>query len=311
MIEAGAEIVPGHVLKRRLGAGGFGEVWEARKADGTKVALKFQDTRKRHSGQIQSEIRVLNGLRELRHPNIIQFHGVLAVSQYLVLSMECAEGSLLDLHQAYRDEGLRVIPADHALDLLEQAAEALDFLVDQKLECFNAASPGLQHCDIKPSNLLLIGDTLKVADFGLCASTSWQTHRNAWRGTPPYAAPELFRGKASNHTDQFALAVSFCELCIGEACFFPHNPKLGPPAMPIDLTKLREHEYRVISRALAPSWTDRWPSCRAFIAALRDAIRVPRAPVRDKTPSPSATFQIDEILKSLRSRCSERRGAIQ
>src|SRR5262249_9599572 len=153
---------------------------------------KFQDMRHRNSMQVQSEIRVLNGLRGLSHPNIIQFHGVHASSRYLILIMERADGSLLDLHQAYREEGLKTIPAEHALDLLEQAAQALDFLVDQKLECFNAASPGLQHCDVKPSNLLAVGDTLKVADFGLCASTSWQTHRNAWRGTPPYAAPELY-----------------------------------------------------------------------------------------------------------------------
>jgi serine/threonine protein kinase len=174
------------------------------------------------------------------------------------------------------------MPADHALELLDQAAQALDFLVDQKLLCFNAASPGLQHCDIKPSNLLLVGDTVKVADFGLCASTSWQTHRNAWRGTLPYAAPELFRGKASMHTDQFALAVTFCELCIGSRCFFPLDPKPGPPKMPIDLTKLREHEYRIIGRALAPTWTDRWPSCQVFIHALRTASLLPRSTMRLK-----------------------------
>jgi serine/threonine protein kinase len=283
VILAGMEPVPGHVLTRRLGTGGFGEVWEAVKADGSSIALKFQDMRSRKSMQIQSEIRVLNGLRELSHPNIIQFHGVHANSHYLILSMERADGSLLDLRHAYQEEGLKNIPTEHALDLLEQAADALDFLVDQKLECFNAASPGLQHCDVKPSNLLLVGDTLKVADFGLCASTSWQTHRNAWRGTLPYAAPELYRGKASVHTDQYALAVTFCELSIGPRCFFPLDPKPGPPKMPIDLTKLRENEYRIISRALAPNWTDRWPSCRTFLRALRTATRMPRSSTRVKS----------------------------
>jgi serine/threonine protein kinase len=299
------ELVPGHVLTQKLGAGGFGEVWEARKADGSRVALKFQDTRKRHSMQIQSEIRVLNGLRELCHPNIIQFHGVHANSHYLILSMERADGSLLDLRQTYQEEGMKTMPPEHALDLLEDAAQALDFLVDQKLECFNAASPGLQHCDVKPSNLLVVGDTVKVADFGLCASTSWQTHRNSWRGTLPYAAPELYRGKASVHTDQYALAVTFCELCIGERCFFPLDPTPGPPKMPIDLTKLRENEFRIVSRALAPNYTDRWPSCQEFINALRKAVQVPRSRPQIETVRHVAR------PKPVSQQCSGVRRAIQ
>ena len=305
VILPGTEPIPGLILTRKLGAGSFGEVWEAQKADGSRVALKFLNTRQRHRLQIQSEIRVLNGLRALSHPNIIQFFGVHASSQYLILSMERADGNLLDLRNAYREEGLKNLPADHALDLLEQAAQALDFLADQKLECFNAASPGLQHCDIKPTNLLILGDTMKVADFGLCTSTSWKTHCNAWRGTLPYAAPELFRGQASKHTDQYALAVTFCELCIGQSCLYPLDPKPGPPKMPIDLTKLRNSEFRIIARALSPNYTDRYPSCQEFISALRKGSQAPRT--KQRVP----VVPLGQHRGALSERCSSAPRAIQ
>jgi serine/threonine protein kinase len=270
-LEAGLQPIPGHRLTRPLGAGAFGEVWEALDPDRRPVALKFLDCRAHSPSLIRSEIRVLRGLSELRHPNIIQLHGVYASSRYIILAMERADGNLSDLRRAYQEEAGTNIPPEHTLELLEQAAGALDFLAGLKLPYINYSSQGLQHCDVKPSNLLLLGDDVKVADFGLCAGTQWHGRKNSWRGTPPYAAPELYQGAAAPGTDQYALAVTFCELCMGDRPFWGHLPN-GPPAgLPIDLTKLRESEVPVLTRALHPHPSSRWPSCRAFIAALRGA----------------------------------------
>jgi serine/threonine protein kinase len=283
MLEAGLQPIPGHRLTRRLGAGGFGEVWEALDKDGRPVALKFLDCRARSPSLISSEIRVLRALRELRHPNIIELYGVCASSHYIILSMERADGNLGDLRQAYREEAGTDIPAEHTLELLEQASVALDFLAGVKLPGINASSGGLQHCDVKPANLLLLGECVKVADFGLCVGTSWQGQRGYWRGTPPYAAPELYRGAATVGTDQYALAVTFCELCMGDRPFWKRDWKAGAPAgLPIDLTKLREHELPVLTRALHPHPSSRWPSCQAFLAALR-AAQTARKPTRGRS----------------------------
>ncbi len=95
-------------------------------------------------------------------------------------------------------------------------ARTLDFLATLRLPGFNGYSTGFQHCDVKPANLLLVGDRLKIADFGLAAATSARTQRDlGWRGSLPYAAPELFRGQPSSTSDQYALAVTWCELCAG------------------------------------------------------------------------------------------------
>lgn len=290
MLEAGSQAIPGHRLTRRLGAGAFGEVWEALDPDGKVVALKFMDCRDR--ALISSEIRVLRGLSELPHPNIIRMFGVHATANYIALSMERADGNLDDLRQVYLEETGKNIPADHLLDLLDQAAVALDFLAELKLPSVNPSSRGLQHCDVKPSNLLLLGDCLKVADFGLCASTSWQTHRKGWRGTPPYAAPELFKGQAAAGTDQYALCITFLRLCAGDRPFWKSDPGATPPAgLPIDLTKLRDKEIPIITRALHPHPGSRWPSCQAFLQALRDANQYNRPPLSIRACAPRPVLQ--------------------
>ncbi len=272
MLQAGLQPISGHRLTRPLGAGAFGEVWEALDGQGKPVALKFLDCRTRSRSMISSEVRVLRGLSELRHPHIIQLYGIHASSRYLILSMERADGNLADLRQAYRDEAQTDMPGEHALELLEQAASALDFLAELQLPGFNGSSRGLQHCDVKPSNLLLLGDQLKVADFGLCAGTGWQAGGKGWRGTPPYAAPELYGGNGVVGTDQYALAITYCALVMGERPFRRSDSWADAPAgLPIDLRKLRERELPAISRALHPHPSARWPSCRAFVAALRDA----------------------------------------
>ncbi len=275
MLEPGQQPVPGLTLRRPLGAGAFAEVWDARDAAGRRFALKCMDCRSKPPAIIASEVRVLRGLAQLRHPNIINLHGVYASSHYIILSMERADGNLEDLRQAYREETGKNIPPDHLLDILDQVAAGLDFLAGLRLPGINQSSHGLQHCDIKPSNLLLIGETVKIADFGLCAGSGWQTHRNAWRGTPPYAAPELFRGQATTGTDQFALAVTYLKLCAGERPFWPGDPSASPPTMPVDMTKVREKEVPVLARALHPQPSARYPSCQAFLAALRAAVKKP------------------------------------
>jgi serine/threonine protein kinase len=276
MLQRGHQPMPGFTLVRPRGAGSFAEVWDARDPAGRLVALKCMDCRSKSSLVIASEIRVLRGLSELHHPHIIELFGVYASSHYIILSMERGDGNLEDLRQAYQEETKRNIPTDHVLDLLEQVAVGLDFLATVKLPGVNQSSRGLQHCDVKPSNLLLIGETVKIADFGLAAGTSWHTHRQGWRGTPPYAAPELYHGGATLGTDQYALAITYLQLVAGDRPFWPGDPCSTPPNMPVDLTKVREKEVPVLARALHPEPLARWPGCLAFIEALRKAMSLPR-----------------------------------
>lgn len=277
MLQVGLEPIPGYRLTQHLGTGGFGEVWEAQTPGNGRAALKFLDVRSRPAELIRNEIQILRGLAQLKHPYIIELRGVHATSRFLILHMERADGNLEDLRETYQEAIGRNIPGDHALELLGQVAEALDFLAHVQLPGFNSATRGLQHCDIKPTNLLLVGDQVKVADFGLCAGTNWKTQRNGWKGTLPYAAPELFRGQSAPGTDQYALAVTYLRLVAGDRVFFKSERLTGgPPTLPVDLRRVREREVAVITRALHPQPSARWPSCQAFIDALSRALTAPR-----------------------------------
>jgi serine/threonine protein kinase len=166
-----------------------------RAPDGSVVALKFLDCRHHSPSVVSGEVGLL-ALKCVEHPNLIRLHAVAAVSGYVVLSMERADGNLYALEEAYREATGRHIYPDHLLDLLEQAAAGLDFLATQARDVFGRSTV-LQHCDVKPANLLLLGDCLKVADFGLCRSAFGSAGRKGFMGTPPYAAPGAVRGRAT------------------------------------------------------------------------------------------------------------------
>jgi serine/threonine protein kinase len=275
-----AKNLPGFRLSRMLGFGAFSEVWGAHSPDGTPLALKFLDRRTVDPEVIRGEQRVLEALREVSHPHIIGFYGVSAYGSYLVLRMERADGDLAGLHRTYREEfGTHVVRA-HALELLGQVAEALDFLAGVALPGLCSAG-GLQHCDVKPANILLVGEQAKLGDFGLCAAVAARTHRSGWRGTPPYAAPELYHGMPSSRADQYSLAVTYCEVCEGSGVFRA-GARDGPPGpdLPVDLMKLPAREAPILARALQPRPATRWPSCKALIDALVAANAAPRTAAR-------------------------------
>ncbi len=273
-IHAGLNPIAGLRLTRPLGRGAFAEVWEATRGE-DRFALKFLDCRQRGASEVASEVRVLRSLSGLKHPNIIQLHEVHAWERYVVLVMERADGNLEDLRLAYQESSGENVPPRHALDLLDQAARALDFIAAAKPAVAMVAK-GLQHCDVKPSNLLLVGNTLKVADFGLCVGTGWHTHSRGWRGTPPFAAPELFGGCPSPGTDQFSLAVTFCAMVMGSRPFVQADLSSTPIGIPIDLMTLRTHEAPVFGRALHRYPSSRYATCKEFMQELRKVIEAPR-----------------------------------
>jgi serine/threonine-protein kinase len=273
------EPFPGYRLARPLGRGGWGEVWQARRPDGQHVALKFLPSDCALAGA--QEVRALQSIRQLQHPHLIRVDQIWGWSGYVVIAMELAEGSLVDLLDVYcRDYGTCIV-AEHLCHYLGQAADAIDFL-NARQHVLNERRVAVRHCDVKPSNLLVLKAQVKLADFSLAMLTTSPIgfHRRA--GTLNYAAPEVFQGQLSDRTDQYALAVSYVELRTGYFPFhdtpstFERTYQRPEP----DLALLEPWERSIIARGLDPVPQDRWPSCREMMERLTMAARQAHVAVR-------------------------------
>jgi len=266
-LQAGVEPFPGCRLIQLRGRGGFSEVWDAEAADGSRVALKFMPG---SSEAAPREIRALQTIRQLRHPNLVRVDRIWSQRDYIVICMELAEATLSELLEAYQSEYSQSLPANQVCFLLTQAAKAIDFL-NKRQHLVDGHVVAFQHCDVKPSNMLLMGDTVKLSDFTLTTQASGRVQMHHRQGTLDYAAPEVFQGTLSDHSDQYSLAVSYCVLRTGRlpfpevSAFRDSWPRKRPPA---DLSMLTEKERPILARALKTVPLERWPSCQEMMVQL-------------------------------------------
>ena len=270
-LEPGLQALPGYRLRRLLGSGGFAQVWEAETDDGQRVALKFLPCSEgRHPSE---EIRALQAIRTLKHPNLVRIDQVWCHDGHIVIAMEKADGSLSDLMESYRVQTGRPIGREHLILLMSEAATALDFL-NKRQHRLNGQCVAIQHCDVKPGNMLLFGDAVKLTDFGLSSwmSGNMKTHRRA--GTLDYTAPEVFQGRLSQWTDQYSLAVTYCHLRLGILPFSDTPTSFRPDYVrpKPNLTGLAAREGPILARALASIPQDRWPTCSELVDRLAEAV---------------------------------------
>src|SRR5215211_6376913 len=244
-------------------------------------------------------------LREMRvaaaidHPNIVPIYRAGEDRGLLYLAMRYVHAS--DLRRVLEAEG-RLEPG-RALAILDQVARALDA----------AHARGLVHRDVKPGNILLAPPVLDgdpehvyLVDFGLARSDNDDRSigggGGSFLGTPRYAAPEQAAGRpVDGRTDGYALGCVLYE-CLtgrppfpggsGEAILLAHL-EAAPPRVTTLRPDLPPAIDRVIARALAKSPEDRFPTCRALIAAAREALvpaggsrqrRAPTQPPPDPAP---------------------------
>lgn len=265
--EPNAEPIPGYRLIEPLGSGGFGEVWKCEAPGGIYKAIKFVfgnlNSLDVDCVRAEQELRALHRIKEVRHPFVCSLDRIEVVEGELVIVMELAERTLHDVFQDCISSGLIGIPRDNLLRYLADASEALDHMNEKH---------NLQHLDIKPKNLFLIGDRAKVADFGLVKHLERQGSSGMLGGvTPLYAAPETYHGKISHHSDQYSLAIVYQELLTGQRPFNGKNVRqLAQQHLKEkpDVRSLPESDRRIVERALAKDPAQRFPNCVAFLSAL-------------------------------------------
>lgn len=296
--EPGSEPLPGYRLIEPLGSGGFGEVWKCEAPGGLFKAIKFiygnlysVDV---DSVRAEQEYEALHRVKGVRHPFVLSLEQIHDVSGEIVLVMELADKSLHDAYVECQAAGMVGIPRDALLRYIRDAAEALDHMNEKH---------NLQHLDIKPRNLFLISDRVKVADFGLVKHLERQNATGMLGGvTPLYAPPETFNGKITEFSDQYSLAIVYQELLTGQRPFTGKNVRMlaqqhlsGEP----ELRPLPEAERPVVARALSKDPTKRFPTCLAFVRALYQAQgRIRPEPVAE-TPASGRPKTLAETLEDI------------
>lgn len=307
-IEANAEPIPGYTLIEQIGAGGFGEVWKAEAPGGIFKAVKIihGDMRSKDNDVVryaEQELKALKRVQQVRHPYLLALDRYDIVDGRLMIVMELADCNLWDRFREYRNLGLPGIPRDELLLYMSEAAEVLDLFNDQ----FQ-----LQHLDIKPQNLFLLYNHVKVADFGQVKDLEGLLATVTGGITPVYAAPETFDGIVTRFCDQYSLACVYQELLTGQRPF--DGSSMSQLLMqhlnaPPNLQPSPAGDRPVLARALAKKPEDRWPTVSAFVRALLDvdpnfqapptraafaplaapAAEVPTAPSPKKKSGPVAT----------------------
>jgi serine/threonine protein kinase len=264
---SGDEPIPGHRLIARIGGGGAGEVWKAQSAGGFTVALKFVPLAAKMG---EAELRSLEVLKSIRHPNLLAIFGAWQQQNHLIIAMELADKTLHDRYREEAGHGRPGIPRAELLEYIQEAAKGIDYLNNPAHSVGGKERVSVQHRDIKPQNILLLGNGVKVADFGLAKVLQNKVTSNTGSLTIAYAAPEFLQGQTSHRSDQYSLAASYCFLRTGRT---PYSGNLGQIytaqlSQTPDLSMLPEPERPILRRALALNPEDRWPSCRAFVSEL-------------------------------------------
>ena len=261
---AGAEPVAGYWIERRLGRGGFGEVWSAIGPGGVTLAMKFILL---GDGLGETEIRSLDFMKTVHHPQLLGMFGFWRTDNLLIIAMELADGTLGDAFRDAPNQKQVEVGSNLLLEYFREAAKGIDYL----------NTLGIIHRDIKPQNILLMSGGVKVADFGLARLADQPSVASRLALTPSYAAPEQCNGEPGPRTDQYALAVTYCEVGGGRLPFEGNHWQVitGHLRNDPDLSMLPERERPIVARALAKKPEDRFPDCRSFIEALTVATHPP------------------------------------
>ncbi|MFO0878353.1 MAG: protein kinase [Gemmataceae bacterium] len=304
VVRPGMEPLPGYRLLHRLGAGGFGQVWEAETPSGRRLAVKLIPGIEELSGAAHSEIE-LEGLQRMmgvRSPWKLWTERYEMVGNWLIIVSQLADGTLRD-YLRERNQSTGVTLAE-CVSMLRDLADFLDLL---NLE------HELIHGDIKPNNLLMVEGVCVASDFGCVIPVGLRPYSNEvvicyapeggqnqvktvayrsaaavpWREvpagraslvtnvgcfTPDYAPPEAFEGRSSRSFDQYCLALTFCDLAFGE---LPFRGTLADQLAQrkggaVNDSFLPDSLRPPLVKALSAVPEQRFSTCQEFMDAIRE-----------------------------------------
>jgi tetratricopeptide (TPR) repeat protein len=245
----GTSLDEGYDVVRSIGVGGMGVVYEAYdRALRRPVAIKalravdaMDETAK---AEFVAEARTVAALR---HPSIVDIHGVVQDDNGVFLVFERLEGVTLEDRLGERGR----MPLGEIKRILRPVCEALDY----------AHAHGVVHRDLKPANVMLTEDGgVKLLDFGIARETRTDASDEGVVGTPGYMAPEQRLGAVRPESDVFSLGALLFEMSTGV--------RFGTAKTAPSLTASVDG---LVKRALSADPSRRPSSAGEFWKALNDA----------------------------------------
>lgn len=268
-ISTGSLLSHRYLLGRTLGAGGGSLVFQAEDRRrigaedfGTKIAIKVLRPEMRHNSHALTRLkREFRQMQRLSHPGIARVFELARDEDIWFMTMELIDGQTIN--QWLKTASTR----SAALQVIAGCCDALS----------HAHESGIVHGDLKPSNVLVLGDgKVKLVDFGSAAERDATTgevdKERSFAATPPYASPQVLAGEiADPRDDVFSLAcLAYAVLTHGE---HPFDRKSSTEAQqthmkPAYSRALLPRQFDVIVRALAWERDHRPATVREFWHAL-------------------------------------------
>jgi diguanylate cyclase (GGDEF)-like protein len=287
-------------IKEKLGRGAMGVVYKAYDPFIERyVAIKTIDLTvltKEEKAQYKTRFfREAKAAGLLNHNHIVSIYDMGETGEVAYIAMELMEGREL---QEYLG-GDRRFTIEETLNIVIQVAEGLYF----------AHQKGIVHLDIKPSNIMLIGNNhIKIADFGIARMVSSDaTQRGLILGTPSYMSPEQFTGGTIDfRSDIFSLGVTLYQMLTGKLPFSGDNPsvlmmqtiKSTPPAPSTLNAEVNGDLDHVVAKCLAKNPLKRYRNANELVVDLRQCLdEISRSKVGIGKPYESRKFL--GVLKSL------------
>jgi hypothetical protein len=203
---ANARVCGRFLLREKIGAGGFGEVWRAYdEVRETDIALKILYPQLLRSEPAWRALeREFTLASRLNHPGVLRVYEPLRDEQHAVLPMSFAAGG--DLRRLRGQPYTKIVP------ILIEVARALE----------HAHARGVIHRDLKSGNVLLDASARALlADFGAAAPTGNAV--GAAPGSPFTTSPQQLSGEPPAQADDiYGLGALAYELLSGAPPFYPN-----------------------------------------------------------------------------------------